>query len=88
MKNHTYDEQIQLKNKALERNQEETNFINRKLLKSNRTTNATSGNKKCLSNCHPNIDHCYSNNLSNLRQEIKNKLSEKLSKEKRATKCG
>lgn len=94
VKNHTYDEQIQLKNKSVEKSQEEVHFMtNRRLtIKSNRNnnnnTNSNTSTQKIANNFHPNIDHNYSNNLSNLRQEIKNKLSEKLSKDKRTTKSG
>lgn len=84
VKNHTYEEQLQLKNKSVEKSQEEVHFISKRLTtKSNRNVST-----KIENNFHPNIDHNYSNNLSNLRQEIKNKLSEKLSKEKRTTKSG
>ncbi|KAI4454958.1 transcriptional activator [Holotrichia oblita] len=95
VKNHTYEEQVQLKKKSDDykpptQNYSSTNVRNQPA--KNRYNSAISLNKdkSLLNSIYTTLDHSYSNNFvggncmlsSNIKQDLKNKISEKISKEK------
>ncbi|GJQ80595.1 hypothetical protein Trydic_g19998 [Trypoxylus dichotomus] len=96
VKNHTYEEQIQLKKKSEDYKPPTQNYSAANRRNENSTKNrynpssSLSRDKSLLNSLYTTLDHSYSNSYvsgnsllsSNVKQDLKNKISEKMSKEK------